>query len=348
MGPSLVIIKPVGNRCNLKCVYCFIRRGRKEKQQLMKLNTLGATIKAVVSLDPLPIFFWGGGEPLLAGKEFFKKVIDLQLKYCGGRSFINSLQTNGTLIDASWIQFFKKHNFQIGISWDGSESSLRISDGSRTVNKKIWNAIAACLKEKLLFGIITVVTKQNINSLSASVLELYSLGIKNLLLKPYVGPLEDLSLTPTDYCHSMRALARLWAEKGDENWTLEPIYSFFKATENDFKKVSCGLINNCKDFLTIEPNGKITCCDFASHCFEFGNIEENNFQEMFREPAYRNFVLRKNKKEARCKRCAWRHVCGGGCLHYRRFDRDSNKWGKYVFCGATKKILSYCNNLISK
>ena len=70
--------------------------------------------------DGVASFAWQGGELLLADIEFFHKVIEMQTNYAPPHTVIsNSLQTNRTLIDEQWAQFFKQYNFLIGISVDG-------------------------------------------------------------------------------------------------------------------------------------------------------------------------------------------------------------------------------------
>jgi len=62
-------------------------------------------------------FTWHGGEPLLAGIPFFEKIIEFQNKHCKkGQLILNTVQTNGTLINEKWTDFFRAHNFRIGIS----------------------------------------------------------------------------------------------------------------------------------------------------------------------------------------------------------------------------------------
>jgi len=55
-------------------------------------------------------FSWHGGEPLMAGIDFFRKIIDLKETQPGGRTIINGIQTNGTLIDKTWASFLAEEN----------------------------------------------------------------------------------------------------------------------------------------------------------------------------------------------------------------------------------------------
>ncbi len=89
----------------------------------MKNETLEKLIKnAIEYADGYLTFAFQGGEPLLAGMEFYHKVVELQKLYSiNKRNLVieNTLQTNGVLIDRQWAEFFKKNNFLIGLSIDG-------------------------------------------------------------------------------------------------------------------------------------------------------------------------------------------------------------------------------------
>lgn len=42
---------------------------------------------------------------------FYKKALELQKKYAGGRTIDNCIQTNGTLLTDEWCEFFRENNF---------------------------------------------------------------------------------------------------------------------------------------------------------------------------------------------------------------------------------------------
>lgn len=64
-------------------------------------------------------FLWQGGEPTLAGLDFYEKAVALQQKYTNGKKIYNALQTNGVLLDENWCQFLQQHQFLVGLSIDG-------------------------------------------------------------------------------------------------------------------------------------------------------------------------------------------------------------------------------------
>ncbi len=83
-----VMVKPTGSLCNLDCTYCYY---------LSKKELLGSPEQWRISDDVLEtfirqyfeahnhkevVFSWQGGEPTLLGLDFFKKVVELEKKYC--------------------------------------------------------------------------------------------------------------------------------------------------------------------------------------------------------------------------------------------------------------------------
>lgn len=101
------MVKLVGSACNLDCVYCYYLGKSSVKggsQRTMSDSTLEEYIRQYISANQVDTvsFCWHGGEPLLAGIEFFEKAIRLQKKYADGKKIENVIQTNGTLIDTDW------------------------------------------------------------------------------------------------------------------------------------------------------------------------------------------------------------------------------------------------------
>ena len=109
-APFTVMAKPVGRRCNLACGYCYYKSGihspgfavpADAHPACMPNSLLEEFIRQYMQASPdkTVYFTWHGGEPALAGMDFYKRALELQNKHIGtGRSFVNNLQTNGTLL----------------------------------------------------------------------------------------------------------------------------------------------------------------------------------------------------------------------------------------------------------
>src|SRR5687768_8405544 len=106
-----IMTKPIGAICNLDCTYCYYL----EKENLypdkrnfrMPDEVLESYVRQYIATQNVPEinFAWQGGEPTLLGVEFFRRVVELQQKYCPpGKRITNALQTNGTLLNDEWCQ----------------------------------------------------------------------------------------------------------------------------------------------------------------------------------------------------------------------------------------------------
>ena len=121
-------IKPVSYRCNLHCDYCFYLPKGSSGQlppspKVMSDEVLEAFVASYIAACPgdTVYFTWQGGEPLLAGLDFYRKAFALQARYAGGKKVENAVQTNGTLINEEWCQLFKEHQVLLGVSIDGPQ-----------------------------------------------------------------------------------------------------------------------------------------------------------------------------------------------------------------------------------
>ena len=136
-----LMAKPTGAICNLDCEYCFFLskemlypgsrfRMARELQETYIRQLLEAHQRA-----PEVVVAWQGGEPTIMGLEFFRRSIELQREYARpGQRILNTLQTNGTLLDDEFGAFLKEHEFLVGISIDGPREihdTYRVSKGGK-------------------------------------------------------------------------------------------------------------------------------------------------------------------------------------------------------------------------
>src|SRR6056297_1140471 len=140
-----VLVKPAGPDCNLDCTYCFYL----EKSELfpetdrhrMSAEVQEELIRQVMqqSGDSVSIA-WQGGEPTLMGLDFYKRAVELEMKYGHGQSVGNGLQTNGTLLNEEWAAFLQKYDWLVGLSLDGPahiHNRYRKDNAGKDTHKKV-------------------------------------------------------------------------------------------------------------------------------------------------------------------------------------------------------------------
>ncbi|MEJ2559385.1 MAG: radical SAM protein [Anaerolineae bacterium] len=165
-----LLAKPTGAICNLDCAYCFFL----DKELLypgshfrMRDEVLEQYIRQLIEAHQTNHvnIAWQGGEPTIMGLDFYRKAMDLAEKYRRpGMTFLNTMQTNGTLLDDEWGEFFKEHNFLIGISIDGPRERhdfYRVDTGGTPTVDKVMRGLRLLQKHGVEYNILTTVNRVN-------------------------------------------------------------------------------------------------------------------------------------------------------------------------------------------
>ena len=161
------MIKPASSLCNLRCEYCFYHDVSQIREEhnlgVMSAETSDRLIKSALSFakGDSVAFAFQGGEPLLAGIDYFKDFSERVKKYnLRGSRIYFSIQTNGMLIDEQWARFFHDEHFLVGLSLDGDMEANRFRVDANGTNRfyKILNAAQMLTMHEVDFNILTVLT----------------------------------------------------------------------------------------------------------------------------------------------------------------------------------------------
>lgn len=120
-----VLIKPASSACNMHCQYCFYRDVADHRQQacqgMVSLETMERIVAAAMEYaEGTCAFGFQGGEPTLAGLDFYRGVLELEERYRKpGVRICNAIQTNGLCVDEEWARFLAQNHFLVGLSLDG-------------------------------------------------------------------------------------------------------------------------------------------------------------------------------------------------------------------------------------
>jgi uncharacterized protein len=126
---ELLVIQPTPF-CNIDCRYCYLpdRNSKAVIAPATLTNLFSQIFESGWVRDCLSVV-WHAGEPLVLPSAFYRdafRMID-RLKP-GELTVAHSFQTNGTLIDEAWCNFFAEEHVNIGVSIDGPQ---RFHDRSR-------------------------------------------------------------------------------------------------------------------------------------------------------------------------------------------------------------------------
>ena len=216
--PLAVMAKPVGSRCNMRCTYCYyLDKGKyseNKKQTRMSFDLLEKLIRQTVAASPGPVvsFTWHGGEPTLAGLDFYRKALELEKKYLPkGWEAWNNLQTNGLLLNEGWCRFLKENRFDVGLSIDGPNAEVH--DAFRGFSgsfAKAMEMLDYARNLDLPVQVNTSVTRRNAALIDpiAEMLEGKGIAIWSVFFLVPVGRgVEEVRITPEEY---IGVFERLW------------------------------------------------------------------------------------------------------------------------------------------
>ncbi len=143
-----VMAKPTGAVCNLDCEYCFflskemLYPGSRFRMAEQLQETYIRQLLEAHAGTPEVVGAWQGGEPTMMGLDFFRRSIELERRYARpAQRILNTLQTNGTLVDDEWGAFLKANEFLVGISIDGPREmhdAYRVDKGGKPTSIVSW------------------------------------------------------------------------------------------------------------------------------------------------------------------------------------------------------------------
>lgn len=348
------IIKVVGDSCNLRCRYCFSHGRDRSIFRIMTDDLIEKFITQYMEIfSGHLLFIWHGGEPLLAGLSFFQKVVDLQTKNLKNTQTVhNAIQTNATLINEDWAEFFKHYDFNVGVSLDGDKEShnrFRVRPNGDGSFDAVIQGIEILRKYEIEPGIIQTLTHDNL----ARVKENFkffvdNLGIKSWSINPYCDVkrkmLSHQVVTSDDFAVFLKNVINLWLEYDDSNIRIREIENF-GAGALDKLAFGCEFNGSCGDFFCVEYNGKIYPCDrLCDSEFIWGDLAEESLRESlggYRRLKYKESV---SSTHPECVGCEWQRACHNGCPYHR----IGGIRGKYYFCEMRKTIFSYLGNKIKE
>lgn len=152
--PSYVLMQPT-TLCNLDCAYCYLpHRAFDRRMSPAVARAVASTVNEWAQRVDRFSVVWHGGEPLAAGREHLAA---LMAPFHGVEHHV---QTNATLIDDGWCEFFLRHQIEVGLSVDGPahHSALRVDRAGRPAYDRIMRGVRALRRHGIRFAVICVVS----------------------------------------------------------------------------------------------------------------------------------------------------------------------------------------------
>jgi len=359
--------KPAGPACNLRCSYCFYLEKKDQfapsESLRMTPDTLEAFVKGMIQSQggqEIP-FAWQGGEPMLRGLDFFRKVVELQRRYADGRTVTNALQTNGILIDDAWAEFFATNRFLVGISIDGPpdlHDVHRVDAGSRPTSSRVLEGLDRLKVHGVEFNTLTAVSASNVKHPLKVYRYLKEVGSRYLQFIPIVerraranatgalvGPpardragaaeVTRWSVGSVAYGRFLITVFAHWV-RHDVGSTFVQLFDSALQTWVKGHASLCVFAPTCGRQVAMEYEGTVYACDhYVYPQYRIGKLGEQSLAEMLQSPLQRAFgAAKQDTLPAQCKSCDVLVACRGGCPKHRFLNTADGEPGLNYLCAA--------------
>ena len=370
--PLYVMTKPAGAHCNLACDYCYYLEKQKlyqngEKHVMSDQLTEVFVREYIQSQFGREVnFTWHGGEPMIRPLSYYKKVVRWQRQYAEGKTILNCLQTNGTLLTPEWCRFLHDEGWLVGISIDGPQNmhdAYRMKRNGAPTWEKVMQGIEMLDRYEVEWNAMAVVN----DITAARPLEFYrffrdELECRYLQFTPVVERIHrhqdgrhlahvmdgeeyavaPFSVTPEAWGEFLCTMFDEWYR----NDVGEMFVQTFEATLANWAGVTpgvCSLSDWCGHAAVMEHNGDIYCCDhFVFPEYYLGNIRNRGILDMMNSERQMAFADMKTRGlPTQCKQCKWQFACHGECPRNRFAKTKDGEPGLNYLCSGYKRFFEH-------
>lgn len=303
-------------RCNMHCKHCF-NGDYLNDGGLIDINEVFNFLEvAAKEYTDVKVTFHGG-EPTLAGYDFYTKVFEYQkyLNKCYNTCFTNLFTTNGILLDDKMSDLLISNNTMINISFDGP-----YNDVLRGQTEKIYSNICMLQMKKARMRIYCTICNPSFRYLP----EIYKwfqekkLNFKILPIEPRGFAKENKAflLPPDEFIEKLVETYRIWLNDTENEIRFYTFEEFSRLRRNEqFKEYwfnrEIALNPDGRIYPFGRPNDIHYCLGIPSQI--------NSLDECFSSTEYSRLRYDIEACWSKfCSNCESRHICRGVlmCMSY--------------------------------
>jgi radical SAM protein with 4Fe4S-binding SPASM domain len=339
-----VILKPT-KACNADCTYCSSPPDKEKIWKFADFKLYFDKISALLAKEA--VLIWHGGEPMLAGPDFYTECFEYAQSICPDVTF--SIQSNILLYSTDkWFDVFKNvFKGSVSTSFDPDEENRVISGSSSDYTSQFNQALDTLMVDGFQPMIIGTYTQSTAHlamtmyqrNLALPAAEQFQMRM-NYRYPAGRAALDGEVLTPERYGSMLLELYNKWIVDNPD-FAITPLNQMLKKVIGE-EATRCPWLNSCGGrFISIEPNGDVyNCADFADlndETYLFGNLKKDSIETLLASPASAMMRRRRVNYPTDCGSCEHFNECEGGCM------RDSVLYGhglggKFHYCESWKMI----------
>jgi uncharacterized protein len=343
LRPGSVIMQPE-TLCNLDCTYCYLPfRHERNTMPLAVAQAVAASVSSWTASKTVEVC-WHGGEPLATGRLHLGRLMDA----FAGIDVKHVIQTNATLIDEAWCEFFAERDVHVGVSIDGppADNASRIDRRRMPTQAKALRGIELLQAHGHAVHAIAVVSDPT----PERARRLYDFAAQCGIAHLGVNIEEQEGVNVATNAHHQDAVTDFWTTLA-AHWRANPVvrireveralgYASAVLRHDNTTRRAGALIDPLP---TVGYDGSVTLISpelagFSSDrgAFSSGNVLEDSLDEIIERSASEDsWISEFSRGVETCKHtCQYFDFCGGGHPANRYFEHGR-------FDGTTT---NYCRN----
>ncbi|WP_152396696.1 anaerobic sulfatase maturase [Paenibacillus guangzhouensis] len=350
-APAALMWKTVSEECNLACDYCYYSscHGRPSADiQRIDDELLRKVIQEMMQGSRGSVSFaWQGGEPLLAGLDFFRRVVQYQQHYAPRNTIIsNALQTNGTLVTREWAAFFRQYSFLLGVSVDGPawiHDRRRKTGSGKGSYDRVMQGIEVLREARVDFNILMVIHEDNVHEAEAITTWIDQHQFDFVQFIPGMdfrsqdaGAEGKFLVTAKQYGQFLCQIFDWWYRDGEPCVSVRVFDNWLQRLVGQEPEM-CVHRESCPSILILEQNGAAYPCDFYIHeQYRLGDAGEQSLSALMADSAWDAFRSQKQVLADACRACEYVQYCHGGCPRHRVGNA-----GQDALCESYRMLYAY-------
>jgi uncharacterized protein len=301
-----------------------------------------------------------GGEPLLAGHEFIRHAVTTLRRSIGADTRIEfRLQTNGVLLDASFLKLFDELDVHVGVSLDG-DSGAHDRHRKRANGEGSYAAVARGLEQltsdpfrHLFSGLLCTIDPRNGPVDTYEALLRFSPPAIDFLLPhgnwsdPPPGRVPDSRETP--YGDWLVAAFDRWYRAPRQETRIRLFCELMKLLLGGWSATEeIGL--SPVGIAVVETDGSIQQSDILKSAYHGAPVTglhtaRDSFDQALLLPGLVARQIGDRALSAVCQACHVRRVCGGG-LYAHRFRHGTGFLNPSVYCPDLMRLINHVRRLM--
>ncbi|MBO4887324.1 MAG: SPASM domain-containing protein [Firmicutes bacterium] len=316
--------------CQAACSYCFARKTGAVMDRETALSALDFIARLAPSGRDFHLTFHGG-EPLLAGEDFYRWILPEIISRFGRRVHL-AIQSNLWAMTDCLAELFARYRVSVGTSLDGPEDMCDNQRG-KGYYEKTRAGMAVLHKHGIAAGPICTFASRNAHR-AAEVFQKSD--------RPYAihGAVPTLGASPDPDDDPGGALSVDQMTKilldSYEAYRTDPAHNRITTIDAlvkgcyDGKGSTCTFFDCLGTFAAIDPQGDVYACQRFCGMKEYvlGNVRDGlTERKILESPAFALLAAAEEQKKEACADCPHWDYCAGGCLYSALAEAATDKTG---------------------